>query len=223
MRRELVRENNLPSFRIDISELGALWNSLDSHFDDRLSVNASLLIELPSEELTFYGIDELRSYKDLPDKVNKFRLSLSGGGRHITVNAGTSLISKLYVRSSGDSEAWCAGANEIASAFINRHKTGYAWFIRAPIGWVVLSCYLVAALFFSPQKAVSITSTERISFCLVFLFSLILYWMRSALFPKAVLVLKNDESFVRRYMPEITLVLAIITLLSTVAGWFFSR
>jgi hypothetical protein len=51
----------------------------------------------------------------------------------------------------------------------------------------------------------------------------ILYFSRSKLLPSAILVITREEGFVRRHIGELSLLVAILSVVLTVVGWFFGK
>lgn len=79
MKREITREKNLPSFKIDIAELSLLWTKILSLFNESSEIRAKLEVNLPSETIVFKDIDEIADYQDLPAKLTKFSMFVFQG------------------------------------------------------------------------------------------------------------------------------------------------
>lgn len=110
MKREVNREKRLPAFSIGIDELEILWGRLTALFDGSETIYCSIKISLPSEEIEFNTIEELRRYPQLKGKLTKFSLWLSQfNTRHISIRSSSFLNSQAEVSVSADNEAWCAG------------------------------------------------------------------------------------------------------------------
>lgn len=224
MKREISRKKSLPAFRIDIVELGLLWERLVGLFNDPSKVHCSLTFELPSETLKFDSIEEVKNHQGLPSMVTNFSLWMMEGERHISIRTVGFINSKPQVSVSGESEAWCAGAVETAFAFFTQHKAPYNWFISAPIGWLlVLLTYGAgfASSFFAKDAKVPLPALVG-WLCLVLTFTF-LYVLRAKLFPRAALSIRDVDGFFHRHTAELSLLVAVLTAVLTVIGWFVAK
>lgn len=50
-----------------------------------------------------------------------------------------------------------------------------------------------------------------------------LYAFRAKLFPGAVLRITEEEGFIRRHSAELSLIIALLSAVATIFGWFLSR
>ena len=51
----------------------------------------------------------------------------------------------------------------------------------------------------------------------------ILYLVRGKLLPSSTLVVTQEEGFIRRHVGELSLLVAILSAILTVVGWFFAK
>lgn len=238
MKRKVERKKKLPSFAITIEELENLWEKLHSLFDSNNTekLYTSIDIKLPSESLSFDSVNELKEYKKLPDEIKNFSLCLWKNGKRISINSyGFSLSPTEYnIYTSAEDEAWCAGAIETAYSFLSSHKRWYNWLNSAPIGCIlyILTAIAVLPTFYNPsvlpitlsKQIVSVTENvllmKTIASCwlISFIFIACLYLFKSKLFPVGVLQIKNDENVLHKYFTEITIGIAVLTLVVTVIG-----
>ena len=224
MKREVKRERALPAFAIGISELELLLGRLLALFDKPEDVYGSIEITLPSESLEFKNIEELKGYSELRGRITKFRVWLSQGGRHVSIKSSSILGSRPEVSASGDTEAWCAGALETVYSFAQTNKLWYSWFSSAPIGWVLIflaNAPTLASLLL--PKGQSLSKPVFIAWMSITIALAILYLARGKLLPSAILVVTREEGFVRRHIGELSLFVAIISVVLTVVGWFFGK
>lgn len=224
MKREVSREKVLPAFSIEIGDLELLWGRLLAQFDKPEDVYGYIEITLPSESLEFKTITELREYSALRGRVTKFKLWLSQGGRRVSFRSSTFLGSQPEVSACADSEAWCAGAIETVYSFMQANKLWYSWFVSAPIGWVFFifaNIPNIAPLFL--PKGESLDKPVFVAWLSITITLGILYLVRSKLLPSSILVITREEGIIRRHLGELSLLVAIISAILTVVGWFFAK
>jgi hypothetical protein len=219
MKREVRREKKLPAFSLGIGELEALWTRLAALFEKPESVYAKLEITLPSEKLEFKSIEELRQYPGLQGRVTKFSLTLAQADRYIALGS-SSFASRPEVTAIGETEAWCAGAIETTYSFLLSNKLWYSWFVTATLGWVLLLCANAPTLTLLLPKEQSPGKPAFVAWLGITVTLAILYFFKGKLLPSSVLVITQRESFVRRHAAELSLVIALASLVLTVIGWF---
>lgn len=224
MKREISRKKALPTFRIDVAELSLLWERLVALFKDPSRVHCSLTLELPSETLKFDDFDELKNFQTLPSTVTNFSLRLMEGERHISIRTTGIIGSKPQVSVGGESEAWCAGAVETVFVFFVQHKASYNWFIAAPIGWLlVLLTYGAGFASSFLAKDVKVPLPALVGWLSLVVTFTLLYMLRAKLFPMTVLSVRNGDGFFRRHVAELSLLVAVLSALLTVIGWFVAK
>lgn len=224
MKREVEREKSLPSFEIDVVELEVLISRLTSLFDDPDDVYCSIDIRLKNEALEFSSVDEIKGYKSLKGKVTNFSVWLSKGGMSITIRTNMFISSLVTVSAKADNEAWCAGAIETVDSFIASHRTWYHWFIKWPFG------YFLIAIAFAPLAIEKLGFNELFSnailssaWLFLIMFLAVLYLTKGKFLPAAILRISNEEGYLRRKAPELSLIVALLTALLTVIGWFVGK
>ena len=224
MKREVSREKKLPAFSLDVGNLEVIWERLAALFEEPKDIYARLEITLPAEKLEFKSVEELREYSELQGRVTKFTLWLGEGGRHISIKSSPFFASRPVVSASGETEAWCAGAIETTYSFLMSNKLWYSWFVVAPLGWVLLLCInvpnIISLLLPKDQR---LGKPALLAWLCITLTLAILYFFKGRLLPSAVLVITQKENFARRYSAELSLVVAIASLVLTVIGWFVAK
>lgn len=224
MKREVRRERALPAFSIGIGELEVLWGRLVAQFDSPENVYARIEITLPSESLEFNSIEELKQYSVLKGRITKFRLWFSQGSRHVSIRSNSLFGSRPEVSANAETEAWCAGTIETVYSFIQSNRLWYHWFVSAPIGWIFLifaNIPNIASLFL--PKGQSLDKPVFAGWLAIIITLGILYFARVRLLPSAVLLVTREEGFVRRNAAELSLLVAIVSAVLTVVGWFFGK
>ncbi|MDD2611012.1 MAG: hypothetical protein PHX60_15270 [Giesbergeria sp.] len=222
MKREVKREKRLPAFSINVDELEILWKRLIALFDENQTVYSTIKISLPSEELEFDTIEELKQYPQLKGNITRFSLWFSQASKRcISIKSSSLLNSQAGVSASADNEAWCAGAIETTFSFFQTHKLWYHWFVAAPIGWILL---LLAngptiAGFFLPKGEV-IDKFFYAGWIAIMLAIAIPYIGKNKLLPSSVIRITDEEGFIRKHGVELSLLIAVVSAVLTVVGWF---
>lgn len=226
MKREVERERKIPAFSIGVGELEVLWGRMVALFDDPKKVYGSITITLPSEKLEFDDIEELKKYPNLKGRITKFSfyLSQSQSGRRVSMWSSSLFDSQSTISATGESEAWCAGAIEAVYSFLQSYKVWYRWFVAAPVGWffIVLGNAPILALLALP-KGTKIDNTAFIGWLAILVTLGFLYIFKGKLFPASTLRVTNEESFIRRHSPELSLIIALVSAALTILGWYLGR
>lgn len=191
-------------------------------FDDSRRFSSTIKISLPSEELEFKTIEELKQYPQLKGKITNFSLWLSQTHTgHISINSSSFLNSQAEINASADNEAWCAGAIETTFAFLQTHKLWYHWFVAAPIGWLLLllaNAPTIANLLL--PKGEVINRYFYAGWLAIMLAIAIPYFGKSKLLPPSVIRVTDEEGFIQKHGTELSLFIAVVSAVLTVIGWF---
>lgn len=227
MKRSVERESKLPAFSVNVAELEILWNRLLKLFEDSKSDRyySSLRVKLPSEELVFDNIDELRQYSELKGKISNFSLTLSeySSSRRISISTGYILNSNALVRVSGDNEAWCAGAIEVVLSFLQNHKLWYNLLVSSPLGWYLfLLAWVPNIIFALLPKDIKINKFFGMAWLTITITLAIIYIGRTKLLPSSIIRFSDEENFIKKYGVELSLIIAVISAILTIIGWFVS-
>jgi hypothetical protein len=128
------------------------------------------------------------------------------------------------VSASGETEAWCAGAIETTYSFLLSNKLWYSWFVTAPLGWVLLLCInapTIGSLLLPKEQSPG--KSAFVAWLGITLTLALLYFFKGRLLPSSVLVITQKETFLRRHAAELSLVVAIASLILTAIGWFVAK
>lgn len=225
MKRKVERKQLLPGFMLTIDQLEVLIARLCVLFPASDRVGFSISIKLKSESIDFESIEELRAYSQLPSRVTNFSIWVSDWPRRVWISAaGKSLGDRSTVYVEGESDAWCAGVIETVQSFINSHRVWYHWFLSAPIGWVLMLVLYIPGIYFSLQPKGAAIERTVLAGWFGALFVLFLLWVgRGRLLPASVLRIAEEENILRRYTPELTLLIALASAAFTVVGWFVGK
>ncbi len=227
MKRNVERESKLPAFSVNVAELEVLWNRLLKLFEDTESDRyySRLSVNLTSEELVFDNIEDLRQYSELKGKVSNFSLTLSeySSSRRISIRSSYILNSHALVRVSGDNEAWCAGAIEVILSFLQNHKLWYNWLVSAPLGWYLIFLAWVPNIILALlPKDIKINKLFGAAWLAITITLAIIYIGRTKLLPSSIIRFSDEESFIKKYGVELSLIIAVISAILTIIGWFVS-
>lgn len=224
MKREVEREQKLPAFRIGVAELEVLFDRLRALFPESEDIHCSIDITLKSEKLEFESVAELKQYELLRGEITKFSLWLSGGGKRVSLRSSGFLGGRGAISAKADSEAWCAGALETAISFLQSHRLWYHWFISSPLGWVLSAFAYIPtiSLAFLPKGTV-IEKPVVYAWIAITATLAVLYVARSRLLPGSVLVFSKEDGFVQRYAAQLSLLIAVISAVLTVVGWYVGK
>lgn len=229
MKREVERKQKLPAYAISVSQLSVLVARLTDLFQgqDKDKVNITIRITLKNEKLSFDSIDELLAYPELRGRVADFSVWASqyNSGRRVWLSSGSLLFdSRSTIHAEAESEAWCAGAIETVQSFLQPHKVWYHWFVVAPIGWILffLGNGPTVALQFMPKGTV-IDKTVAFAWFAIVLTLFVLWIGKGRLLPSSVLRVTEEDSFLRRHASELSLLMALISAVLTVVGWFVGK
>jgi hypothetical protein len=226
MKRTVNREKVIPAFAIGIGDLEALIERILKLFDSDQRIYLTIKASLPSEELQFESVADLQSYPRLPDRIGKFSIWVSqNGDRHISITSGSLRISpEARVSASANDEAWCAGAVETVYSFLQSQRVWYHWILSLPVGWMLAAVawvpLLANVLVPSNDWHKTVFSTGWIATVLALT---ILYIGRMSYFPSALIQITKPDTFIKKYGVELSLLLALISLILTVVGWFVSK
>jgi hypothetical protein len=224
MKREVSREKALPAFSLELDDLELLQDRLLELFSQESTVSCSIDLKLKRETLEFTNVEELRSYKSLRGRVTDFRLLIYQRGQSVSVRSGYLLDSKPYVSATSSSEAWCAGAIETASSFLQSKRQWYFWFVSWPIALILVifgnTPLLVRLLL---PKTMHIQGMALGSWALMMLALCVLYFTKGSLLPSASIIITPEEGFLRRNIGELSLLVAIASAVLTLIGLFSGK
>ena len=220
MKREVSRDKYLPAFSLDLDDLELLLSRLLSLFSEDGSMYSSIQLQLKRETLEFKNVQEIREYNGLRGRITNFRFYLSQGDKRISVRSGLILDSRPSVQTSSCNEAWCAGAVETVTSFIQPRREWYFWLYSWPITpiLIVFGIILLLVKVLLP-KAVHLQAMTYYSLLISLNVALLfLFFLKSSLLPSASIIITQEDSFLRRHIRELGLLVAIAAVVLTVIG-----
>ena len=148
----------------------------------------------------------------------------SSEGVLLKCNCSSFFGSRPEVRASGNTESWCAGAVETVTTFVERHRVWYHWFLVAPVGWLLaLLTYGAGIAMALVPKEFKVPPIAVIAWLGLTLAVLLLYISRAKLLPVCALEIRDQNGFLRKHVAELSLLVAIVSAILTVVGWFFTK
>lgn len=228
MKKEIDRERKLPGFSIGVGDLEVLWNRMLALFDNEERIFQSLKIELRSETLGFNNVEELKQYGELKGQVSSFSIWLSGKDKRVSIHTarfwpglGGLFYKKAIVNATSSSDAWVAGALDTVYSFLASHKVWYRWVVAAPLGWIlIILLNIPAAMELSGWRAFGFRSGAFIGWFSTLIALGFLFVFRGRLFPAATLRITEEEGFIWKHIPELSLIIALLSAVLTVLGLF---
>ena len=218
MIREVERKKKLPAFSISLADLEVLFNKVSALFENREKIYFNITIALPNEKLEFDNLQELKNYNSLNGKITNFRIFLRQERKKIYVST-SSYFSEAYATS--DSEAWCSSAVETIYMFLQNKKVWYHWIASARLGFIlVILLNFPGIIFLFQPDGSSIPKYSLLGLFFAMITLVFLFFFRKKLFPTSILILTKEKSFIRKYSTELGLLLAIVSIILTIIGWF---
>ena len=223
MKRRVERSKKLPAFSVDIAELERLWARVNALFDEDERIDSRISITLPAEEIEFKSIDELKECTNLAGRITNFDLALYQNNKTVTIRGHFLLYSQYTVSATGDNEAWCAGAVETVYLFFQSHRVWYHWLVVAPIGWMLIIFMNMSAAILTYNKGIlSADKTIVVGWTATLITLTFLFAYRKKLLPPAIIVITEEEGFIKKHSAELALIIALVSLLLTGIGLFIS-
>lgn len=219
MKREVSRDKYLPAFALNIDDLEILLSRLLTLFNEVDTIYTSIKPDLRRETLIFKNVEEIRENNGLRGQIKNFSLYLSQDDKSILVRSGWLLDSRPSVSTSSSNEAWCAGAVETISSFFQSKHQWYFWFVSWAIGPISIafsSIPLLAKVLL--PRAFHLQGLALYSWTLLVIVLMFLYLAKDSLLPSASIIITQEDSFLRRHSGELSLLVAIVTVILTVIG-----
>lgn len=221
MKREVKRQRKVPAFRCDIAALEALVNKLLPLFENGDPI-LSISVKLKNEEFDFDTIAEMRSNTSLPTVIFNFNMRISDvkSQRRCWLDCSGFLGSTAEFTAFSDNEAWCAGAVEVACAFLSQFKVWYGN-IR---GWPLIAVFLFSmnlpTIGLLTGQVGALPKMAFYAYGLITIVTGLILANRRRLLPAAIVTTRDTQPLIRKYLPEITFAVSILALALTIIGWF---
>lgn len=221
MKRKIDLEKKLPTFSISIDELDALWQILSKLFSENEGVRKTLTVKLPNEELEFSSIKEIQEYKFSRNNLSNFRISFYGDQSSISISTGYILEKLPSVSARSTQDGWCQYAIESTLNFIKNHKTWHGAILKLPIVriFLLLLISLLTVAINAPSDF-KLPEYLKISIPGTFISLFLVMVIRDKLIPGAIITTENNEAFYKKYVVEITLAIATISMIASVISIF---
>lgn len=226
MKRETSRELKLPSFSISIDELSVLINQIKEHFSNQDGIVISIEISMRNEIFRFDSVEELTSYPTIAESVTNFSVFVSqiGNDRRIYIRSGHFFNGyRSTASATSDSDIWCVGAIEVVRSFFQSRKLWYHWFLVTPFGWILFFVATTPSILLKIAPETKMESSVGFAWLAIVLTIFVLWIGKGRLLPNSKLRLSETDGFFRKRVPELSLLLAFISVVLTVLGWFVDK
>jgi hypothetical protein len=220
MKRTVDRSKNLPAFQLDLPGLRLLIEELLSVVGagrPRLKIELSL----KGEELKFSSIEELESYAPkLPAQILGFDVSCWDfeQDRHCSLRSGLFTGSTVHARA--PDEAWCAGAIAIVEKHAFTNRQWYRFFRRWHFWLVAVVLGILPGLGLVFHRNIINDKASIVTLTVIVVLSWVLYFSFNRLFPAKKLIVRLHENWFRQYATELTLALALVSLVVSLLAVF---
>jgi hypothetical protein len=209
----------LPFFRCDTQSLELLVNDLLAIFGGD-NLRYSVDITLQGQSLRFDSFEEVRQCMALPSEVRSFSLWIfSSTDFDRSYWFSVRPTGKSYVEAKGYSINWCSSLVRTTVAFAQRHKAWYfplsASLHRLPliVGFAPLLLSLLNVRIFTSFGVVVFYFTTLV--LLTYLSE-----KQTSIFPSGVLVMRNEDNWLKQHANEIMVVATVATAIATFLAAF---
>ena len=221
MKTSFVRKKKLSSVKLDNTELGILLRKVKDIHHDSEDVNYSITFKSGNDSLSFESPEDLEvNFTKIPVRFDEINISAFTNGNHINIDVGNAWPATSTVRASGAQESWCAGAVEEIASFFRSKRSWYSFFNTLPTGFFLTGYALMPVIL---ENIVGLdkwytNTSSALAYILSVILLGILFISRSYLLPRIKIEGGNKQPFVRKYGAELSLFIAIITLIVTAIG-----
>ena len=221
MKTSFSRSKKLSSVKLDQVELSMLLSKLSSIHHNADDISYSIKMKKGNDSLEFYGPEDMEAhFSEIPSRLEEVSIHTFSNKNHIMIDMGNPWPATSTVRASGEKESWCAGAVEEVSSYFRSKRSWYSFFNTLPTGW------FLAGYATMPYILENILGLEKwysnTNIALAYILSVvllgILFLSRSFLLPRVKIETDKKQSFVKKYAAELSLFVAIITLVVTAIG-----
>ena len=223
MKTTVSREQTLPSFKLGIADLKLIVEKASELFDSE-NLRITIDIQVGKKEYSFDNIDEIQEIKELPNQTLLFYLRLSDLKKRLSMFPGRALGNSARITTESENEAWCAGAIATLVPLFQQSKTWYSGFRGWPIGaGLLLSLNLPTSLpLISRLTGKTFNNSVIYSVVPIVVFTL-LYFTRYWLLPTNLLVIRQTETTFKKYSTELTVTIALLSLIVSIIGLFIKK
>ena len=224
MERSISRYKKIAPFSLNLEEMKNLCSELSKEFDNPSDVHISVNVELPGGvNLRFESIEEMMRYPSLPDVINEYGITMEDLKQEFSLDYPGFLSSKASISARSEKEVWCAGMIQTATSALRKHRVWHYWIPRNPILWASVGFFLILYLFFLTLFFGWHAFWQQISSpfgwgcaATIILCSAFMFWTPNSIFPTGEIRVKEKESLIRRYYPELTVLITLVGILVTI-------
>lgn len=215
MKKIIESSKNLPAFSMNVKEFESFWQLLQNLLkNEKDQVAMSIDVKLKKEKIEFKSIEEFIAYKEFSDNLTDFHIYASSGEKRISIFTSNFInrIATIVVKS--DEALWATVTCETIQAYLANHKVWYNWIVKLPLIRALATFIFIAMIVgFNVPKDYKFSHLIGYSLIGVYLTLLVLSGVRDKFLPGAKLIVINDEVFYKKYVTELTLGLALISVI----------
>lgn len=222
MKKTVSRSKRLNAFQFDIGALERLVSEMAEVFPNA-SGRLEISIDQEGAEFNFSSLQELREHEGeisaavVPLKVSWFSRD---SDRYCLLS---DVFGRAAVTAVSSSDAWCASALAVVEKHTRNNRQWYFW-LRAWHVWGLAALLVPAPFVVEHIKGRTISWTSTALLQVAWLLLMVLFYFFERLFPTHTLRFKLHENWLRRWAPELTVVLTAIGVIIGIATfWYSSR
>lgn len=207
MKKQVSLTQKLPPFRINLEGLELLLKKLGAEFD--LEPRIKIYIYLNDTKYEFSSVQEIRNCPDNLAKAKNFDISLYSDTQWIRLSVENKwYVSEARIRVESSREVWSSGLIKSIPKFMKPYKRWYSFIKKMPLGVIffILSALPLILILFGFKFSIHSFGIWISILSIIALVKL----GSSYFFPSAVLYIKEDQSIIRKYQSELTLLLALL-------------
>lgn len=221
MRQSVTDMPKLLPFGVSLDDLRTLTLSLRRHFPD--NANPHFEIKQGSQSFSADDVEELRSLSVLPNHVHDFSVSVSSwkDDKRFYLSADAA---HLYCRIEGPDGAWCASIRHEVDTFIMQHRRWF-WSVRKyRLGVVLLIAYFIVLSTSPLMGFVHGKNIVLVGYLLMMVAAnLLIFKWWDKLFPWAILTIREEPLWIKRYKDEIATIGVLISILFGLVSLILGR
>lgn len=217
MKREFISIGTIPAFRAKLSDFRKFIGELERQFPAKREVQINVYLSNQSS-VSFTDLEEFFEGSALPEVIRGIEISIGdpSDGRGLGITLGATLAARSGFIVGGPDYVWPNGVGQFIREFFSEHRRWYSFF-RTGRGTLLIPLIIGVLVGFT----LSVSGIERprsTALVVTGLLGLLMPLARyQRLFPLAVIVVRGNESFLRRWLPEVSTAIALASLAAAIA------
>jgi len=208
----------LDQFNELVEEITEQFPKNDSFTHNTGKVNVTVTVERSNEVLVFDSVEELKSFKGLPNLIENLRINFSNPYHihRVSLRYKNGVIRGNYVNVEGPNLPWCVGVVELVKSF-GKNKRNLPGYFQSPAA-VGLLAGLLQLIYWSFIET-KLNLMQKVLLLVIAVISSTTVF--SSTFPRNLIVAHKQDSWLKRNDAEVKLAVALIGLVVTVIKLFF--